>query len=163
MIMNSKVVLAVLMWGMFFSIHLPARIPISVELASTWGVDPEVQPYVRYFYESAAKYGAHVTPYYNPVYFVDGFDDDVIGVCGISEQYHVIELSYAFWVKASKATREILVLHELSHCILNQDHRDFGIMQPYLLRAQQYKKYKEFFLWELFSFVPQVSVDNADK
>lgn len=64
-----------------------------------------------------------------------------------------------FWVSASDVQREIIVFHEMGHCILNRDHLDSrradgtpqSLMNTYAVTAREYKKARSYYIQELFT------------
>jgi hypothetical protein len=52
---------------------------------------------------------------------------NVIGQCAWSEGHsHAITLDEAYWNRANDLQREFVVFHELGHCVLGSDHRDYS-------------------------------------
>ena len=49
-----------------------------------------------------------------------------------------------------KAYRENIIFHELGHCILDQEHRSFGIMSPDAIAPGTFNRDRAAFLDELF-------------
>lgn len=99
-----------------------------------------------------------------------GSDKDTIGQCTL---YMVndkvlrppkVTFKKDYWEKASKLEQELLVFHELGHCVLFKDHNDdtffdehfnshipVSIMSSYIMWEAYYKYYRETYLQELFS------------
>ena len=69
-----------------------------------------------------------------------------------------IRINEAKWMYLGETQREILIFHELGHCVLNRLHRlDFGsdgnpasIMYPTVIAGIIYERNKEYYLRELF-------------
>lgn len=60
-----------------------------------------------------------------------------------------VEIDEEYWKGIREVLREILVFHELGHCILNQGHRNNSIMQSTLLDPVAYKNNREYYIKEL--------------
>ena len=125
-------------------------IPTTVPKAVLSGVDPAFVPYVQTFYNEAGKYNPAIKAYRVPISFVPSFPADQVGVC-----YHLgiinwIEISRNYWNNASPIERELVIIHELGHCVLNKRDEYPGIMSPYLLRPIKYIKNRDKLLKELF-------------
>jgi hypothetical protein len=82
----------------------------------------------------------------------------VIGVCEIPAK--IVDISLSYWNQASETEREMLIFHELGHCILGRPHNiqrnvftgiPMSIMFPdMIIPLQVYQKYRSLFLNELF-------------
>jgi len=83
-----------------------------------------------------------------------------IGMCSFIPFSRIKEITIdpVAWGIASSVKREVLMLHELGHCILNRDHIDnmrenvpASIMYPNTTPHYFYEEKKESYLRELFS------------
>lgn len=71
----------------------------------------------------------------------------------------VIEIDRTYWAKASDTEKEVIMLHELGHCVLRRDHIDtlnangepISIMYPNSSVFRIYLESKRYYLFELFS------------
>lgn len=87
----------------------------------------------------------------------------VLGVCTY-DAYGMpfIVLNESYWYYSTDSDREELLYHELGHCVLDQDHRDYKVklgndtligstMNSIKGVGATYKKYKAYYLNELFT------------
>jgi hypothetical protein len=69
-----------------------------------------------------------------------------------------ITIKKSFWERSDIPTRELLIFHELGHCIFDRDHRTthrgsafpVSIMEPTLFSSFFYVKYYSYYISELF-------------
>lgn len=54
------------------------------------------------------------------------------------------------WLLSSDIEREMLIFHELAHCVLNKKHTDTGLMSPMLINKKEYLKHRTEFLNDLY-------------
>jgi hypothetical protein len=68
-----------------------------------------------------------------------------------------IEIDPIFWEEASQTEKEVLVFHELGHCVLNREHNESliseqnipkSIMYPYIFETE-YEMYRNYYINEL--------------
>lgn len=52
------------------------------------------------------------------------FDQSIAGQCQVSKDIHRILVDSNYWEGATESEREVLLFHELGHCILNRTHLD---------------------------------------
>lgn len=115
-------------------------------------VDPEFQPYVDLFMEYANLPVIHVDMYFNPQ------SGNVIGVCYKRGNDRKVEIDVEWWDKAGELDREILIFHELGHCVLEKPHTNFdledgcggSVMNEYHIGAYCYDKHYDHYIEELF-------------
>lgn len=69
----------------------------------------------------------------------------------------IIKIKRNFWNKSDIPTRELLMFHELGHCILNRGHRTVkgstfpvSIMEPVIFSSFVYVKDYSYYISELF-------------
>jgi hypothetical protein len=74
---------------------------------------------------------------------------EYIGYCEYATD--TIAVRESWWVRASDTQKEILMFHEMGHCILGWGHLDSGIMQPILMSPKQYEANRKQLLDQLFS------------
>ncbi len=68
----------------------------------------------------------------------------------------VIEIDIVAWLQADDLYRELLVFHEMGHCILNLGHEDNGIMHPDGPGSNDYLIDRERFHQKLFSNLKEI-------
>jgi hypothetical protein len=108
------------------------------------------------------------------VYQVDRFQQDfedngVIGLCVKTSGALSIYVSKRHWDSYDSQQREMLVFHELGHCVLNLDHdrsMDFegvpnDLMYPVNFDSLYYYKYRKFYLDHLFKKVAKNKADGS--
>lgn len=132
------------------------------------GIDPAFNEYIADF----AQYGKLYTGknYENPRLDL-GFGDlssiptsepntEVVGVCYWSMLRPLIIVDNTFWLNADQFEREILLYHELGHCLLNRGHKEDmienegrpeSIMYPLVISSYQYRSHKNAYMSELFT------------
>lgn len=106
------------------------------------------------------------------IYGVDKFsqsleDDGVIGLCVKTAGEITIYLSKPHWDSYDSQQREMLIFHELGHCVLNLEHdRSLDsdgvpndLMYPVNFDSLYYFRYRKFYLDHLFK---KVSKENKD-
>ena len=74
------------------------------------------------FEADAANYSLHVDTDVVEVIFMKQLPRKNVGECWLSNQK--ILLLQSWWNHASAAEQEVLMYHELGHCMLNRTHRD---------------------------------------
>lgn len=76
---------------------------------------------------------------------------NTVGLCSAQEgSTPVITLDSAFWSRATEIEKEVLMFHELGHCILGKDHvPPNAVMQAYLLDDDAYSASRKELLDEL--------------
>lgn len=116
--------------------------------------DPEFASYIHSF-ETISKKAVTV-----PVVFSD-LDLSVAGVCSVwSDGYKEVTVSRFYWILYSDTLREILLFHELGHCVLGLSHNDAksfncpaSIMQSYIFTEDEardcYEKNRFYYLEEI--------------
>lgn len=113
-------------------------------------VGPEFEPYVNRFMEVTG-----INFIFADIYFEEQ-TGNVIGVCKSKGAYRAIEIDPEWWNEADDWGREALMFHELSHCILDQDHRNFtlddgcagSIMDEYHMGSWCYEKHYDHYISE---------------
>jgi len=82
-----------------------------------------------------------------PIEFKDTLPrEGEVGNCGKNNK---VSLLRSFWIRISKTNKEVLVLHELGHCILNKGHKKGTIMQGELLHENKYLPWRRELIEEL--------------
>lgn len=115
-------------------------------------IDPEFRPLVEKF-EQLAGVTVDVTMYFNEL------TGNIIGMCKTySDGYKEIKIDNIWWNYSSDTDREILIFHELAHCVLGQKHRDYNlsdgcsgsVMDTYHIGSYCYNKHYDYYIGELF-------------
>lgn len=128
-------------------------------------IAPELQPYFDLFEAEAALRDQEYNLEEENLegYLLRISEDDVIGTCSFNtDRPRRVTIDVLFWRRASDFEREMVVFHELGHCILGRDHIDdsnpdgtcVSIMHSGLgnCRLQYNTTNKEAYLDELFDF-----------
>lgn len=87
----------------------------------------ELQPYFDLFEVEAAARGLDYNLEEENLegYLLRISDDDVIGQCSFNTDHpQRVTIDVSFWRRASDFEKEMVVFHELGHCVLNRDHID---------------------------------------
>lgn len=85
----------------------------------------------------------------------------VVGKCTFVDGMRVVTIDQAYWTKLAAIDKEVLLYHELGHCLLNRDHVEektaigwpMSIMYPQLIPAVIYynsSAVREAYVDELF-------------
>lgn len=122
----------------------------------------EFQAYVKRFEDESARRGQRVVVNDLIVRWGD-LPEDKNGNCRISSfATPVITINQRVWPRLDEPRRELLLFHELGHCVLKREHDDRTILQrgrnlpdsvmhTYLLDSNVYQENREHYLDELFS------------
>lgn len=138
-------------------------IPVSVNTAVSLNVPSAITPYIKRFYKDAHRINPSIRAYYVPISFIDTNDDVVIGTCYQIHPVNYITISRSYWLESTDTERELLIYHELGHCVLGKHHSSYGIMRAYLMSPGVYEARRETYLRNLFDMRPQVLDDYADE
>lgn len=120
-------------------------------------IDPQTIQYTKTFLEYAAKYNVQIDPVklknlrinVRPLPWYLNITGKTIGLCEYSSVH--IALDSKYWKDANILEREMLVFHELGHCLLDQRHTegDDHIMNPSIMDygdyIRQYQKLQDKF------------------
>lgn len=127
-------------------------------------VHSEFAPFLSNF---EALYGKKVTNL--SMSFTNFYSLSIIGICESYESFLLssgtksIKIDKKFWDESSETVKEILIFHELGHCVLDRDHLSdvmftkdkklifTSIMNPYIINEADYNENKAYYLIELFS------------
>lgn len=87
----------------------------------------------------------------------------VIGTCYFED--NLIKIDKLMWEYSPHAIREVLLFHELGHCILQREHREgmsyniksgmlinISIMNPEILPLPMYVLNRQYYMMELFTY-----------
>ncbi len=96
------------------------------------GVDEALWPYFERFEIEAAAQNIEIDLIQTETTGIieDLEEENVAGLCSYStdRQNHIIEnhitIDLAFWNRFNDNIREMIVFHELGHCVLRRDHRE---------------------------------------
>lgn len=114
-------------------------------------IDPEFRPYVELFAET---YGVYI----NVDMYFDELEGTIIGRCWKKGEARDIEIDVSWWSNNTDPyDRELLVFHELGHCVLDQGHRDFfledgcggSIMVTIHIGGVCYERHYDYYIEEL--------------
>lgn len=103
--------------------------PPSSPALSSYFIDPETEPYVLRFQKEAEKRNLNITINANILINQDILND-FAATCTYSTRTIAIRKDY--WNKINDLFKEIIVFHELGHCVLLEKHIDIigAIMNP---------------------------------
>ncbi len=97
---------------------------------------------------------------------------DAVGQCEWGDWLHSphIRINPDQWQTLGETGRQILLFHELGHCVLNRDHRTdrredrspASIMFPSLLNPIVYRRDREYYQHELFEGNGSGTSDRGD-
>lgn len=133
--------------------------PKTIETSSQ-NVEPYVENYVQRFVQEAAAYNRNLPDLqYLHVVFVPSFSD--VGFAATCTRHYkrpTIQISKQYWYSKSDTEKEIIMFHELGHCLLYRDHNEtvlnsvpVSIMFPVQLYNIVYEPRREAYLYELFT------------
>jgi hypothetical protein len=112
--------------------------------------------YVNLFQEQAADLGQTIEVSDLVIRFKHIPIEDkkvVLGICWRGGNHvPTIDIDPEHWKGMSMVERELLMFHEMGHCLLRRDHvEDYtSIMNPYLIRTDEFIKDENRLLAELF-------------
>jgi len=123
-------------------------------------------PYVQKFVDDASNQGISLTQEMksDPVEIVraslDYLGSGVIGLCETGYGGRKVTLDPDFWDVVSETQKELLMHHELGHCILYRPHRstflssgkEASIMYPIIMSSSTYLNNASYYLNELFTW-----------
>ena len=95
-------------------------------------VEPDLQPYANYFFETAAQYGKTFERQNLVLRITPGLVKSKGGL-GVTtfhrDGQRTIEFDSAFWASSSESVRQVLALHEFGHGFLGRSHNQgYSIM-----------------------------------
>lgn len=115
-------------------------------------VDPLLAPYVDRFQEAAHQVGFSPIEVELEIGFEAMEEAGTLGECqffsSILGEQRKIMVDRAAWDALGDEQREILMFHELGHCVLNREHAAEGIMRHTLIEG--YGGHRWELVWELF-------------
>lgn len=83
---------------------------------------------------------------------------DRVGNCDLRSYTPIVTISEQYWLNADIWAREMLLFHELGHCVLQLEHNDainvdgepVSLMVSYLSNSYYYEAHRETYLQQLF-------------
>jgi hypothetical protein len=128
----------------------------------TYYETPELQMYVQRFEAYSVLYGPSgpVAIYNLKVVFGAMKDEKSVGLCSLDlSGTSTVSIDKTYWDKANPVQKEVLMFHELGHCVLARDHREdlgeanapISLMFHDIRPAYYYPYQKIEYLKELFS------------
>lgn len=90
-------------------------------------VDPRLVPYFKSFQYEASLRGIDVDYEAFPItgYIQSIQEDDIAGTCNYhSYEPNVVTIDLEYWNSVSTLRREMVVFHELGHCVLGRGHTE---------------------------------------
>ena len=156
--MNNKTIILVLI------LSIISCSPIQLHLVN-YGIFNE---YVWRFFQYADNYNRKIDSVDLSITFVEDLKvtssgQEIVGSCKkFLDDSRMISIKKPNWNVLTDSNKEILMFHELGHCLLNQQHRNQtifmdgltipkSIMNAYLL-GNYYEGYKQYYLEELFTY-----------
>lgn len=125
--------------------------------------DPALTPYLDMYKELASSRGHKVANINSKITIVFGLtrsaiDRDIIGLCYEDPNKPYIVIDKEYFMTATSAQKEMLLLHELGHCLDNREHCDYEIpkhgaislMHSDMFSDQHYLNNKQRMIDELF-------------
>lgn len=125
---------------------------------SKYDVPAEIQPYITNFENYSKNYGLNIKVT-NLVVNYNTSTSEVAGSC-LDGQFitPTITLNTTYWNTTDSTLKEIIMFHELGHCVLGRVHRldiingePVSIMYPYILNDLVYQNSKDAYLKELYT------------
>lgn len=119
--------------------------------------EQEAQELLYKFEKDAARFSLHVDTDRVKVEFLAAVPEGNIGECWLAEQKIVLLRSW--WGQISLAEQEVLLYHELGHCMLGRPHRSgpkgpegfpASIMYWQLVPGFAYERHRDYYVKELF-------------
>ena len=149
--------------------------PTPVNTSNLYTGPAEVAPFVQHFVDDAKAQGRDVTPdMQNPTLEIQlaslsSYGSSVIGLCESGGNMRRVTFEPTFWNSVDDTQKELLVHHELGHCVLYRAHRtdllpsgaDASIMYPVIMTDSTYTTNANYYLTELFA-LPNLSGIVAD-
>lgn len=132
-----------------------------------WDMDPEFYDYAAQFYlewdllKGVTHPVADLSIRFAPQKELSAVAKNAVGVCDFDGNIKILR---SFWDKSSPSVREILIFHEMGHCVLGKKHTKKvfacpevadgcakSVMFPIILSAKEYVAYRSYYMRELFS------------
>jgi hypothetical protein len=121
-------------------------------------IDPAFQPYYGRFIVDAATHAQHPQVHDLVIQFGNLSGASENGVCVTGNMSPTITIDQGVWAILPDSQRELLVYHELGHCIFFYHHdlayhtstMPESIMYPTLFDGDTYESYHEYYLTQFF-------------
>lgn len=137
-------------------------------------VEDEFVPYYSSFIEEGESRSPEkglrekpITIKFGPVNADEGYtEDETLGGCEIRSIRDdgsvywgtIILINQKNWDSLNEEEKELVIFHELGHCLLNRQHKtasfssgvNKSIMHPHIMDSSRYKSKRDFYLDELF-------------
>jgi beta-lactamase regulating signal transducer with metallopeptidase domain len=104
--------------------------------------------------------------------------DSELGVCELNRESPTIIINKNLWESLTQVQKEMLLFHELGHCILGRTHKNTfisadqttipaSLMSSILISEKSYSNYRDYYLQELFlygeiDYGPQIGYVKKD-
>lgn len=124
-------------------------------------IDNNLVEYVNDFVNESKLYGKPVVIDSLFVYFVPRLPGSTVALCYMTgimgDGIPTVQIDREFWTGASQTTKEVIIFHELGHCVLFREHLDTwnkgiatSIMYPYIESDYMYSNNWNYYMYELF-------------
>jgi hypothetical protein len=81
-------------------------------------IEPSLLPYVQRFINDASQYGKKLS-YEDLTVIYDSIDSDTVAYCSGADR---VVVSKKYWDTFSDLSKELVMYHELGHCLLDRRH-----------------------------------------
>jgi hypothetical protein len=143
----------------------PSETATDKEAEQFYKGSPDLNKYVVQFVDDAKAEGVDVVPHTKgpqltvQVASLSYLSAATIGLCELTGTRRDVTFDTRFWNAASETSRQILVHHELGHCVLRRNHSSAvrasgamaSIMTPYILAAAVFSSDRSYYIGELFA------------
>lgn len=160
-----------LLLSLVFSGCIQVEAPETNEAYRSIGIDDDFHTYVQRFEKIWGHQATSLS-----MFFVEAYpemkDKDVIGLCRWTTYPRTISVLAPWWRhKTDDTYRELLIFHELGHCLLGLDHDETlddndvptSIMYPQLGEViESYRKDKKAYINRLFKQAPTLLTAAVD-
>jgi len=140
--------------GIVFGFTISAVLGASCALLPIRGVEEEFEPYVQRFKAEGLKYNVDISDKRIIISLIE-LEQPTVGQCRKSLFLPpIVVIDKFFWAWANDTEKEMLVFHELAHCLLGQmDHRmGKTLMTPFMAYEFNYRKERDYYLKEMFTY-----------
>jgi hypothetical protein len=114
--------------------------------------NPEVQPEFSVLYSQFLMDASRFKREIDPSGLVVQFGETAVRTDGQCTSPKTVTINRAYWDKFNKWGKELLLYHELGHCLLGQDHRPGSLMAEPAPSSTNYAFKREEYLTEFFSY-----------
>lgn len=130
-------------------------------------VDSEFRSIVTNFKEEALIRGFTIEGKISIIFDLEDDEPGVVGACFITFNRSYVRIRTETWPFLKPEEREMLIFHELAHCLLKRKHCSYeedgepiSLMYPNILKIDLYKKKRTGLIDELFSQDKRCSESN---